>query len=152
MHPQIQYEADWKFGDGRKVMRAGQKGGWWDTCRTHETWDEFRRNWIGGDVDLNLVHDYRIVAPHDHSSHPFSSSELPEVFGIQIWMTHPRKGADSMLAIKEADPSCAEELKTFLRASHLVHGRHFAWAVGREFGNEAEVEARESPEIGGFRF
>jgi hypothetical protein len=57
-------------------------------------------------------------------------------------MTHPRKGADRVILVNGCKAEDGEAIKALLRRSYEVHGRHFAWAAGREFGNE---ERREEP-------
>lgn len=132
MYPEIVYADDWNaFVDRRPEMKGrpsfrGRDG-------AHPTWRHFH---VGPDTDLNLVFDCKVVAPAEARHETYAGSELPERFGLLLWMTHPRKGTDVVNAIHEATPEDAAEIKAFLRKSFEVHGRHFAWAVGRRFGNE----------------
>lgn len=142
MHPEIVYEEDWNTFSGRKLRMKGEPsfGG---TDGAFPTWKHFH---TGKDTDLNLVFDYKIVAPVEARDEVYAGSELPEKFGLRIWMTHPRKGTDVVNVIREATREDAGEIKEFLRQSFEVHGRHFAWAVGREFGNEAAKDSAETQE------
>lgn len=139
MHANIRYEENFK----RDPDRPFQKKGWWSSSQQFESLDHFKRDWgMGGDTDLNLIFDYRIITDDAYfQDNAFASSELPDTFDLQLIMTHPRKGADRTLLIENCTAEDGEEIKDWLRRSYEVHGRHFAWAAGREFGNEKEREA-----------
>lgn len=138
MYPNIRYEENFKLDPNRPF----QNRGWWSSSQRFESLDEFKHKWgTDGDHDLNLIFDYRILADRSHlNDNPFAQSELPEEFTLQVLMTHPRKGVDRHLVIHGCTPEDGETIKNWLKASFEVHGRHFAWAAGREFGNEANVE------------
>lgn len=144
MHPDIRYEENFRQDPSRPFVNKG----WWDSSQQFRSFDHFKSEWgVDGDPDLNLVFDYRIVADQSHlDDNPFAHSELPEEFTLQVMMTHPRKGADRMLVINGCTPEDSEEIKNWLLKSFEVHGRHFAWAVGRAFGNEVVLEGQDPAE------
>lgn len=139
MHANIRYEENFR----RDPARPFNNKGWWSSSMRFNSLDAFKREWgMGGDPDLNLIFDYRIITDEGHfEDNPFASSELPETFAFQVIMTHPRKGADRTLLIENCSADDGEEIKNWLRQSYEVHGRHFAWAAGREFGNEKRDDA-----------
>lgn len=144
MHPNIRYDENFRQDPARPFRTKG----WWSSSQRFGSLDAFKREWgMGGDVDLNLIFDYRIITGKAHfADNDFASTELPETFSLQILMTHPRKGADRTLLIENCTSEDADEIKSWLRRSFEVHGRHFAWAAGREFGNEEHREvAPEEP-------
>lgn len=97
---------------------------------------------------LNLVFDCWIHAPDGYEEeNPFASSELPENFSLSVWMSHPRKGADRLIFIEDCSRKDGELIRSMLARSFAVHGRHFSWAVGREFGNEDRPEEVEEDEF-----
>jgi hypothetical protein len=103
---------------------------------------------MASDVDWNLIFDYRVIASEEYrEENPFADTELPEEFTLQILTTHPRKGADKVLEVQGCVREDGQEIKEWLLRSYEVHGRHFAWAVDRKFGNEVEPEETyEEPE------
>lgn len=142
MHPEIVYEDKWQtFGD-RTIALKGEPS-FWGQDGSHPTWQHFFADHSALDPDMNLVFDYKIVAAENIRDVDFSGSELPEKFGLRLWITYPRKGSDVVIAIRECTREDAAEIKEYLSRSYQVHGRHFAWAVGREFGNEAVASAGE---------
>jgi len=143
MHPEIVYEDDWDTFGSRKPAMKGEPS-FRGIDGAYQTWKHYGS---GFDTDLNLVFDYKVIAPPEARDQDFAGSQLPERFGLRIWMTHPRKGTDVIVAIREATREDAEDIKEFLRRSFEVHGRHFAWAAGRAFGNEKERE--EEPQTEG---
>jgi hypothetical protein len=138
MYPNIRYEQNFN----RDPDRPFRNKGWWDSSMRFSSFEHFRREFgIGGDPDLNLIFDYQIIADEEFlNENPYASSELPEEFSLQVIMTHPRKGADRVLLIENCRAEHGEDIKVWLRKSYEVHGRHFSWAVGRDFGNEARAE------------
>lgn len=142
MHPDIEYVEDWQAFTERKAKLTGEPsfrgkdGGF-------PTWQHFH---TGPDPDLNLVFSYKVVAPIEARDEMFAGTELPETFGLIIWMTHPRKGTDVVNYVREARREDEPDIKAFLRQSFEVHGRHFAWAAGRAFGNEIERDEPEAPD------
>lgn len=142
MHANIRYEENFRKDPDRPFVKKG----WWDSSQRFRSLEAFKSEWgMGGKADLNLIFDYRIITDEDHfEDNPFASSELPETFALQVIMTHPRKGADRTLLIENCSADDGEEIKEWLRRSYEVHGRHFAWTLGREFGNEKQQE--EAPE------
>jgi hypothetical protein len=139
MHANIRYEENFRRDPGRPFNNKG----WWSDSMRFRSLETFKREWgMGGDADLNLIFDYRIITDdHYFERNPFAPSELPDTFGLQLIMTHPRKGADRTLLIEKCSADDGEEIKDWLRKSYEVHGRHFAWAAGREFGNEERKDA-----------
>lgn len=144
LYSEIRYDSNFKRAiDQPFVQKDSAKRVWWTDSLAYDSFDEFRREFIGGDPDLNLVFDYRILASDSHvTDNPYSGSELPEEkFGLALWMSHPRKGASRTILVSNCSEDDGQELKEFLKKSYDVHGRHFAWATGRPFGNEKVAEA-----------
>lgn len=147
LHSAIPYSQRFVAHPGRK-FHSFKADVWYDENLYFPRFDQFADyldlgvpdRWNRLD-DYNLVFDCRVIAPIGYENeNPFASSELPEFFGLEIWLTHPRKGADRMIIVNDCSREDGELIKDMLQRSFAVHGRHFAWAVGREFGNEESPE------------
>jgi hypothetical protein len=145
LHSAIPYDGRFVANPRRKFHR---KDASYDQNVYYRTFDQFASDYDLGNPDrwarlddYNLVFDCRIIAPIGYEKdNPFSASELPEFFGLVVWMTHPRKGADRMIIVNDCSREDGDLIRYMLERSFAVHGRHFAWAVGREFGNEERPE------------
>jgi hypothetical protein len=147
-HSAIPYEGRF-VADPRRRFRSSNDGeAWYDHNIRYRYFSRFAEDYDLGDPDrweraddYNLVFDCRIIAPEGYEvENPFSSSELPERYSVLLWMTHPRKGADRQIRIDECSREDGDLIRYMLERSFAVHGRHFSWAVGREFGNEERLE------------
>lgn len=146
LYPEIRYESNFKRDiENPFVEKETSRRVWWSDSLSFGSFEDFRSEFIGGNPEYNLVFDYRIIASDEHvDANPYSSSELPEDnFRLAIWMSHPRKGVSRTILVNNCTEEDGQEIKEFLRRSFEVHGRHFAWAVGRPFGNEKAVEAED---------
>lgn len=141
-HYAIPYEERFFPAQGRRFVRRSRSS--FADNVSYRTFSQFADDYELGDPDrwhrlddLNLVFDCQIHAPEGYQDeNPFAASELPDQFSATIWMTHPRKGADRMIFIQECGRDDGDMIRYLLQKSFAVHGRHFSWAVGREFGNE----------------
>jgi hypothetical protein len=91
-------------------------------------------------VDLNLVIDARFVLAEDilaglpHRTRDLAmvlegDAALPETFGLNVWMTHPRKGADCAIRVRHCDRGDLAAIRAYLKKNADVHERHYSWVA-----------------------
>lgn len=141
------FTTDTKRSFGARDAHGHKKFGW-ATPERFRSFAAYKQRWFNCRTDMNLIFDYRVVASDDHhQDNPFADTELPEEFTLQLLITHPRKGVDKVIEVQGCTKGDQQDIEELLLRSFEVHGRHFAWAVDRKFGNEVEAdEIHEEPE------
>jgi len=77
-------------------------GNYWDCKQEKGTWNQFTQEWFPMDKDYNRLVDYSFKRAGDNVS-------------LNLWMTHPRKGASRVISINEVYKSDLPQIYAFLR-------------------------------------